>query len=44
MIRTHLLKNLNLDRYERYSQKKGWKFEVVDITESDLRGYKVLHL
>ncbi|XP_010523881.1 PREDICTED: uncharacterized protein LOC104802120 isoform X3 [Tarenaya hassleriana] len=26
--------------YERYSQKKGWKFEVVDITESDLRGYK----
>ncbi|XP_030948349.1 uncharacterized protein LOC115972273 [Quercus lobata] len=26
--------------YERYSQKKGWKFEVVDITESDLKGYK----
>ncbi|KAJ4727910.1 Peptide chain release factor 1 [Melia azedarach] len=26
--------------YERYSQKKGWKFEVVDVTESDLRGYK----
>ncbi|KAJ8899025.1 hypothetical protein K2173_008848 [Erythroxylum novogranatense] len=26
--------------YERYSQKKGWKFEVVEITESDLRGYK----
>ncbi|XP_030551803.1 peptide chain release factor 1, mitochondrial [Rhodamnia argentea] len=26
--------------YERYSQKKGWKFEVVDIMESDLRGYK----
>ncbi|GLT50565.1 hypothetical protein SLA2020_240430 [Shorea laevis] len=26
--------------YERYSLKKGWKFEVVDITESDLKGYK----
>lgn len=26
--------------YERYAQKKGWKFEVVDITESDLKGYK----
>ncbi|KAK1280601.1 hypothetical protein QJS04_geneDACA004675 [Acorus gramineus] len=26
--------------YEKYSQKKGWKFEVVDIMESDLRGYK----
>ncbi|KDP28328.1 hypothetical protein JCGZ_14099 [Jatropha curcas] len=26
--------------YERYSQKKGWKFEVVDIAESDLKGYK----
>uniref|UniRef100_A0A2P2KSV8 Peptide chain release factor 1-like isoform X2 n=1 Tax=Rhizophora mucronata TaxID=61149 RepID=A0A2P2KSV8_RHIMU len=26
--------------YERYSLKKGWKFEVVDVTESDLRGYK----
>ncbi|XP_044492425.1 peptide chain release factor 1, mitochondrial isoform X1 [Mangifera indica] len=26
--------------YERYSQKKGWKFDVVDVTESDLRGYK----
>ncbi|OMO64111.1 Peptide chain release factor class I/class II [Corchorus capsularis] len=26
--------------YEKYSQKKGWKFEVVDITESDLKGYK----
>ncbi|GMN52199.1 hypothetical protein TIFTF001_021353 [Ficus carica] len=26
--------------YEKYSQKKGWKFEVVDVTESDLRGYK----
>ncbi|CAH2057686.1 unnamed protein product [Thlaspi arvense] len=26
--------------YERYSQKKGWKFEIVDITESDMKGYK----
>ncbi|XP_043723208.1 peptide chain release factor 1, mitochondrial [Telopea speciosissima] len=26
--------------YERYSQKKGWRFEVVDIMESDLKGYK----
>uniref|UniRef100_A0A5B7BVC2 Peptide chain release factor domain-containing protein n=1 Tax=Davidia involucrata TaxID=16924 RepID=A0A5B7BVC2_DAVIN len=26
--------------YDRYSLKKGWKFEVVDITESDLKGYK----
>ncbi|XWS76721.1 hypothetical protein CRYUN_Cryun01aG0202100 [Craigia yunnanensis] len=26
--------------YERYSQKQGWKFEVVDIAESDLKGYK----
>ncbi|XP_031275313.1 uncharacterized protein LOC116133763 isoform X2 [Pistacia vera] len=26
--------------YERYSQKKGWKFDVIDLTESDLRGYK----
>ncbi|KAF3436604.1 hypothetical protein FNV43_RR23696 [Rhamnella rubrinervis] len=26
--------------YEKYSQKKGWKFEVVEVTESDLKGYK----
>ncbi|XP_021768628.1 uncharacterized protein LOC110732951 [Chenopodium quinoa] len=26
--------------YERYSQKRGWKFEVVYITESDLKGFK----
>ncbi|OVA13526.1 Peptide chain release factor class I/class II [Macleaya cordata] len=26
--------------YERYTQKKGWRFEVVDIMESDLKGYK----
>ncbi|XP_020275294.1 uncharacterized protein LOC109849821 isoform X2 [Asparagus officinalis] len=27
-------------RYEKYSQKKGWKFDVIDIAESDLKGYK----
>ncbi|KAG5521696.1 hypothetical protein RHGRI_034052 [Rhododendron griersonianum] len=27
--------------YERYSLKTGWKFDVVEITESDLKGYKV---
>ncbi|XP_020598670.1 uncharacterized protein LOC110038238 [Phalaenopsis equestris] len=26
--------------YEKYSQKKGWRFEVIDIMESDLKGYK----
>ncbi|KAJ6823864.1 uncharacterized protein M6B38_127895 [Iris pallida] len=26
--------------YEKFSQKKGWKFDVIDITESDLKGYK----
>ncbi|XP_059659271.1 peptide chain release factor 1, mitochondrial isoform X4 [Cornus florida] len=26
--------------YDRYSVKKGWKFEVVDVAESDLKGYK----
>ncbi|XP_013632005.1 PREDICTED: peptide chain release factor 1 isoform X2 [Brassica oleracea var. oleracea] len=26
--------------YERYSQKKGWQFDIVDITESDMKGYK----
>ncbi|PNT04262.1 hypothetical protein POPTR_014G114000v4 [Populus trichocarpa] len=26
--------------YERFSQNNGWKFEVVYITESDLKGYK----
>ncbi|KAL9243034.1 hypothetical protein vseg_016973 [Gypsophila vaccaria] len=26
--------------YERYSQKKGWNFEVIDINLSDLRGFK----
>ncbi|XP_028548807.1 uncharacterized protein LOC110099190 isoform X2 [Dendrobium catenatum] len=27
-------------RYEKYSQKKGWRFEIIDIMESDLKGYK----
>ncbi|KAJ4849880.1 hypothetical protein Tsubulata_034682 [Turnera subulata] len=26
--------------YEKYSHVQGWRFEVVDITESDLKGYK----
>ncbi|XP_062007538.1 peptide chain release factor 1, mitochondrial [Rosa rugosa] len=26
--------------YERFSHNKGWMFEVLDITESDLKGYK----
>ncbi|KAK6164575.1 hypothetical protein DH2020_001439 [Rehmannia glutinosa] len=26
--------------YEKYSQKKGWKFDVLDVAESDLKGYK----
>ncbi|CAL9117388.1 unnamed protein product [Musa textilis] len=26
--------------YEKYSQKRGWKFDVIDIIESDLKGYK----
>ncbi|KAK3022677.1 hypothetical protein RJ639_047593 [Escallonia herrerae] len=26
--------------YERYSLKKGWKFEVVELAESDLKGFK----
>eukprot|EP00268_Persea_americana_P050701 TRINITY_DN5533_c0_g1_i1.p1 TRINITY_DN5533_c0_g1~~TRINITY_DN5533_c0_g1_i1.p1 ORF type:complete len:244 (-),score=58.33 TRINITY_DN5533_c0_g1_i1:22-753(-) len=26
--------------YEKHSQKKGWKFDIVDIMESDLKGYK----
>jgi hypothetical protein len=31
---------LNYNRHERFSQKNGWKFEAVDIMESDLKGYK----
>ncbi|KAL2622076.1 hypothetical protein R1flu_002281 [Riccia fluitans] len=26
--------------YERYAQKNSWRFEVLDVTETDLRGYK----
>ncbi|CAM6128513.1 unnamed protein product [Calypogeia fissa] len=26
--------------YERYSQRNSWRFEVLDVTETDLRGYK----
>ncbi|KAM3216653.1 peptide chain release factor 1, mitochondrial isoform X1 [Capsicum annuum] len=27
--------------YEKYSVKKGWKYEVLEVAESDLKGYKV---
>lgn len=30
------------DRYEKYSEKRGWKFDIIDIMESDLKGYKVV--
>ncbi|XP_051151942.1 peptide chain release factor 1, mitochondrial [Andrographis paniculata] len=26
--------------YEKYSLKKGWKFEVLDVAVSDIKGYK----
>ncbi|XP_028804500.1 uncharacterized protein LOC114759490 [Neltuma alba] len=26
--------------YEKYAHKKGWRFEVVDVAQSDLKGYK----
>lgn len=26
--------------YQRYAEKRGWKVEVIDMTESDLGGYK----
>ncbi|XP_057439158.1 peptide chain release factor 1, mitochondrial isoform X2 [Lotus japonicus] len=26
--------------YEKYAHKNGWKFEVVDIAQSDMKGYK----
>ncbi|XP_052118314.1 peptide chain release factor 1, mitochondrial [Arachis duranensis] len=26
--------------YEKYAYKNGWKFEVVDIAQSDIKGYK----
>lgn len=29
------------NRYEKYAHKNGWRFEVVDVAQSDLKGYKV---
>jgi hypothetical protein len=29
-------------RYEAYAHNNSWKFEVIDITETSLRGYKVV--
>ena len=29
-----------LRMYMRYAEKQGWKTEVIDVTESDLGGYK----
>ncbi|KAJ0843506.1 putative peptide chain release factor class I [Helianthus annuus] len=26
--------------YERYSQKKGWRFEVVEVRDSNMKGFK----
>ena len=26
--------------YQRYAEKQGWKIEIIDLTESDLGGYK----
>ncbi len=26
--------------YQRYAEKRGWKVEIIDVTESDLGGYK----
>ncbi|KAI9127818.1 hypothetical protein K1719_000811 [Acacia pycnantha] len=26
--------------YEKYAHEKGWRFEVVDVAQSDLKGYK----
>ncbi|KAL8522683.1 hypothetical protein ACS0TY_012862 [Phlomoides rotata] len=26
--------------YEKYSQTKGWKFDVINVAESDMKGYK----
>lgn len=26
--------------YQRYAEKRGWKIEIIDVTESDLGGYK----
>jgi hypothetical protein len=27
--------------YERFAQKNSWNFEILDITESEMRAYKV---
>ncbi|KAI5424766.1 hypothetical protein KIW84_030814 [Lathyrus oleraceus] len=29
-----------LKMYEKYAHNKGWKFEVVDIAQSDMKGFK----
>ena len=29
--------------YLRYAERRGWKTEVLDATESDLGGYKDVH-
>ena len=29
-----------LRMYQRYAEKQGWKTEIIDVTESDLGGYK----
>ncbi|KAG0463123.1 hypothetical protein HPP92_021599 [Vanilla planifolia] len=26
--------------YEKYTQRKGWKFEIIEVMESDLKGYR----
>ena len=26
--------------YQRYAEKRGWKVEIIDMTESELGGYK----
>jgi len=30
--------------YEKYAQKNGWKFDVIDIMESAVKGYKLVEL
>ena len=30
--------------YQRYAEKRGWKIEIIDSTESDLGGYKDISL
>ena len=29
-----------LRMYQRYAEKQGWKTEIIDVTDSDLGGYK----